>query len=50
MIASQDFMVYVNMDFIEGWSIQDDAPQWAKDDFYKYMKEMQEAQENGINL
>lgn len=50
MIANQDFMAYVNMDFIEGWTIQDDAPQWAKDDFHKYMKEMQEAQENGISL
>lgn len=50
MIANQDFMAYVNMNFIEGWTIQEDAPQWAKDDFYKYMEEKQKAKENGIDL
>lgn len=50
MIQHQDFMVYVNMSFTKGWTIQEDAPQWAKDDFYKYMKEQQEAEENGVNL
>lgn len=42
----QEFMEYVDMDIINGWSIREDAPQWAKDDFYEYLKAKQEAQEN----
>lgn len=50
MSVYQDFMEYVNMSFTNGWSIQEDAPQWAKDEFEKYMKEQQEARENGEML
>lgn len=47
MIQHQDFMEYVTMSITQGWSISEDAPQWAIDDFNKYMAEKQKAEENG---
>lgn len=33
----QDFMDYIVMDLFD-WKIKEDAPQWAKEEFKKYMK------------
>ncbi len=34
----QDFMDYVNFDLFN-WTIKEDAPDWAKEQFNEYMKE-----------
>lgn len=50
MLKYEDFMIYVKKSFTNGWTIQEDAPQWAKDEFVEYLREKQEAEENGVNL
>lgn len=35
----QDFMDYVNMDLFN-WTIKEDAPDWAKEQFEEFMKEL----------
>lgn len=35
----QEFMKYVNMDLFN-WTIKEDAPEWAKEEFKKFMKEL----------
>lgn len=40
----QDFMDYVNMD-LWNWTIKEDAPDWAKQQFNEYMEEQRNKDE-----